>query len=50
MLEPEHDAIVEAMLRLIEQPKRDMTSGVQWIAENYSWMRAVDKLLAAFAA
>lgn len=50
MLEPEHDAIVEAMLRLIEQPPRDMTSGVQWIAENYSWTRAVDKLLAAFAA
>jgi glycosyltransferase involved in cell wall biosynthesis len=50
MLEPEQDAIVEAMLRLIEQPKRDMTSGVRWIAENYSWTRAVDKLLAAFAA
>jgi hypothetical protein len=50
MLEPEQDAIVEAMLRLIEQPRPDMTPGVKWIAENYSWTRAVDKLLAAFTA
>lgn len=49
MLEPEPDALVEAMLRLIERRERNSAVSVKWIRENFSWARAVDRLLAAFA-
>lgn len=50
MLEPDPDALVEAMLRLIERRERNSAAGVKWIGENLSWARAVDRLLSVFAA
>ena len=50
MLEPDHGALVEAMLRLIERHERNSAASVKWIGENFSWARAVDRLLAIFAA
>lgn len=50
MLEPDPDALVEAMLRLIARRERNSAASVEWIAGNFSWSRAVDRLLAVFAA
>lgn len=50
MLEPEPDALVAAMLRLIAHPRLDTSASVKWIGENFSWARAVDRLLTVFAA
>lgn len=50
MLEPDPDALTEAMLRLIERRERNSAASVEWISGNFSWARAVDRLLALFAA
>lgn len=52
MLEPNPESLADAMLRLIERrtPQLNMAAGSRWIAENFTWKQAVDKLLAAFAA
>lgn len=50
MLEPDPDALVAAMLRLIERRERNSAASVKWIGENFSWTCAVDRLLTLFAA
>lgn len=51
LLEPNIDSLVACMESLIERktPNIDMTKGAPWVAENFSWDNAAQKLSALFA-
>ena len=49
-IEPNQDSLIACMESLIEKRAPDLNpaAGVTWIAENFSWAKSVDKLMALF--